>query len=203
VASLSCSDTEEELELLPLSPAHGLHSPLSGLHSSSGSDLFDDWPGANDMVASVYVALSADASSSHASMASAPYCTQKSFADGSSAQQSHTRASLTRKPWRRKPAFTSVPQRTFFADGSSTQNSRTQATLTQKPQRLKSAFTSALQRKSKKMKVDAECAFATLVSRGGSLCAADFDKSAWEIMYPLFVEEGLVAPSECVRWKYD
>jgi hypothetical protein len=26
----------------------------------------------------------------------------------------------------------------------------------------------------------------------GSLSAIDFDKSEWEIMYPLFVEEGLV-----------
>jgi hypothetical protein len=37
--------------------------------------------------------------------------------------------------------------------------------------------------------------------RGGSLFAADFDKSEWEIMYPLFVEEGLVVPSECVNRK--
>jgi hypothetical protein len=29
-----------------------------------------------------------------------------------------------------------------------------------------------------------------------SLSAADFDKFEWEVMYPLFVESGLVAPSE-------
>jgi hypothetical protein len=37
--------------------------------------------------------------------------------------------------------------------------------------------------------------------RGGSLSAADFDKSKWEIMYPLFVEEGLVGPFESVNRK--
>jgi hypothetical protein len=36
VLSLSSSDTDEALELLSLSPAHGPHSRLSELHSSSG-----------------------------------------------------------------------------------------------------------------------------------------------------------------------
>jgi hypothetical protein len=31
---------------------------------------------------------------------------------------------------------------------------------------------------------------------GSSLSAMDFDKSEWEIMYPRFVESGLVASSE-------
>jgi hypothetical protein len=30
---------------------------------------------------------------------------------------------------------------------------------------------------------------------GGTLSAADFDQSEWEIMYPCFVKEGLVDPS--------
>jgi hypothetical protein len=60
-------------------------------------------------------------------------------------------------------------------------------------------LTSALQRKSKKMKVDAERALAASIPHGGSLSAADFDTSEWEIMYPLFVEVGLVDPSECVN----
>jgi hypothetical protein len=51
------------------------------------------------------------------------------------------------------------------------------------------------------MKVDAEHALAAHIPRGGSLSAADFNKSEWEIMYPLFVEEGLVDPSKCVSWK--
>jgi hypothetical protein len=108
VASLSSSDTEEALELLSLSPACGPHSPLSELPSSSGSDLFDDCPEANDMAVSVYVALTVDASSSHTSTFGAPYCTRKSFTDGSSAQQSRTRATLTQKPQRRKSTFTSA-----------------------------------------------------------------------------------------------
>jgi hypothetical protein len=71
VATLSSSDTEEASELLSLSPAHGPHSPFSELLSSSGGDLFDDWPEANDMAMSVYVALAADALSSHTSMVGA------------------------------------------------------------------------------------------------------------------------------------
>jgi hypothetical protein len=54
VATLSSSDTEEALELLCLSPPRGPHSPLSETCSSFGSDLFNDWPEANDMAVSVY-----------------------------------------------------------------------------------------------------------------------------------------------------
>jgi hypothetical protein len=36
---------------------------------------------------------------------------------------------------------------------------------------------------------------------GGSLSAANFDKSEWEIMYPLFVEERLLGPFKCVNRK--
>jgi hypothetical protein len=55
------------LELLSLSPTRGCHSLLLNLRSSSNSDLFKDWPEANDMATSVYVALAADALNSHAS----------------------------------------------------------------------------------------------------------------------------------------
>jgi hypothetical protein len=51
------------------------------------------------------------------------------------------------------------------------------------------------------MKIDAGCALVAPMPHGGSLSAADFNKSEWEIMYPLFVEEGLVDPSECVNRK--
>jgi hypothetical protein len=84
VVTLSSSDIEEALKLLSLSPARGPRPPLSKLRSSSSSGLFEDWPEANDMDASVYVVLTVDASSSCASMVSAPYCTQKSCVDGSS-----------------------------------------------------------------------------------------------------------------------
>jgi hypothetical protein len=36
---------------------------------------------------------------------------------------------------------------------------------------------------------------------GGSLSAVDFDRSEREIMYPLFVEEGLVDPFKHVSQK--
>jgi hypothetical protein len=53
------------------------------------------------------------------------------------------------------------------------------------------------------MKIDAEHALAAPTLRGGLLSAADFDKFEFEIMYPLFVEEGLIGPSECVKRKDD
>jgi hypothetical protein len=56
-------------------------------------------------------------------------------------------------------------------------------------------------RKSKRMKIDTERASAAPTLRGGSLSTTNFDKSEWEIMYLLFVEEGLVGPSECVNRK--
>jgi hypothetical protein len=60
VVNLSSSDTKEALELLSL--------PLSNRCLSFDSDLFEDWLEANDMVASVYVVLTTDALSSHASI---------------------------------------------------------------------------------------------------------------------------------------
>jgi hypothetical protein len=91
VVTLSSSDTEEALELLSLSAGHGVSSrPLGGvaqeLSTSSSSDFFEDWPEANDMVASIYVALTAEASSSRASMANAPRGKCKSRARSSSIQ---------------------------------------------------------------------------------------------------------------------
>jgi hypothetical protein len=62
-------------------------------------------------------------------------------------------------------------------------------------------FASASQRKSKKMNADAERALVTPIPRGGSISTTDFDRSEWEIMYPLFLEEGLVIPSERVSKK--
>jgi hypothetical protein len=51
------------------------------------------------------------------------------------------------------------------------------------------------------MKIDAERALAAPTSHGGLLSTANFDKSEWEIMYPLFIEEGLVDSSERVNGK--
>jgi hypothetical protein len=69
------------------------------------------------------------------------------------------------------------------------------------PRRQKTALTNPLRRKSKKTKIDAERALAAPTLRGGLLSTTDFDKYEWEIVYPLFVEEGLVSPSECVHRK--
>jgi hypothetical protein len=63
---------------------------------SSSSDLFEDWTEANDMEVSVYVALTADASSSSALTATAPYGRQESHAGSSSIQWSRSRAAPLR-----------------------------------------------------------------------------------------------------------
>jgi hypothetical protein len=57
----------------------------------------------------------------------------------------------------------------------------------------------ALHRKSKRVKINAECTLTSPLLRGDALFAADFDHSEWEIMYPHFVEEGLVDPSDRVN----
>jgi hypothetical protein len=51
----------------------------------------------------------------------------------------------------------------------------------------------------KKAKVDVERTLEVPASHGSSLSATDFDRSEWEIMYPLFVVEGLTDPSERVN----
>jgi hypothetical protein len=70
VVDLLCSDTEALLDSLFMSAACG--SLVS--HPCMGSDCnsFEDWPESNDMAASVYATLSADASSSHASTVGDP-----------------------------------------------------------------------------------------------------------------------------------
>jgi hypothetical protein len=70
-----------------------------------------------------------------------------------------------------------------------------------RPRWQKSRLTSAPLRKSNKTKIDAERALAVRTPHGGSLWASYFDRSEWEIMYPLFVMEGLIDPSERVSRK--
>jgi hypothetical protein len=62
------SDTKEALESLFLSPARDSCSPVAQVCLSSNCKLFEDWPEANDMAASIYVALSVDALTSCASV---------------------------------------------------------------------------------------------------------------------------------------
>jgi hypothetical protein len=89
--TLLSSNTEEALEILCQSPTHGPPSRPLDPYSSSSSDMFEDWPEANDMATSVYVALTMDASSSRASTATAPLDGQESHAGGSSTRPSHSR----------------------------------------------------------------------------------------------------------------
>jgi hypothetical protein len=173
VVTLSSSDTQEDLELLSLSPAHGLSSrPSEGdaqePPSSSGSDLFEDWPEANDMATSIYVALTTEASSSCPSMANAPRGRQKSRASGSS----------TRQP-------------------------RSQAAPSQRSRQQKSEDVDAPCRRSKRTKKAGAKNASAASSLRGSLSAADFDQSEWEIMFPHFVVGGLVDPPGREKKKND
>jgi hypothetical protein len=67
--------------------------------------------------------------------------------------------------------------------------------LSRKPWRQKPAWTGAPRKKLKKAKIDVERALETPMPHGSLLSAADFGWFEWEIMYPLFVAEGLVDPS--------
>jgi hypothetical protein len=73
---VSSSGTEDLLNLLFLSPA--CDSPFVHYRASSDTDSFESWLEANDMAASVYVALSVDASSSRKPAIDAPCDTHKS-----------------------------------------------------------------------------------------------------------------------------
>jgi hypothetical protein len=82
VVTVSSSDVEEALELLSWGPRRDLAPHVSGgtVHepsSSSGSELFEDWPEANDMVVSVYVTLTAEVSSSLTSTTDAAHGRRK------------------------------------------------------------------------------------------------------------------------------
>jgi hypothetical protein len=67
------------------------------------------------------------------------------------------------------------------------------------PRRWKTMLASASWGKSKKTKIDAKHTLAVPTPRGGLLSTADFDKSEWEILYPLSVEEGLIDSFERVN----
>jgi hypothetical protein len=64
-----------------------------------------------------------------------------------------------------------------------------------KTPRQKAASPDAPRKSSKKMKVDVNRALDASAPRDGLLLTADFDKSEWEIMYPVFVVEDLIDPS--------
>jgi hypothetical protein len=98
VVNLSSSDTEEALDLLFLSPTHGPRSAASNPRSGSDSDMFKDWPEVNDMAASVYVALTIDASSSRTSTVDALCDIRESCTCGSSGRQSRSRTASSKKP---------------------------------------------------------------------------------------------------------
>jgi hypothetical protein len=155
VVDILSIDTEALLDSLFLSLAR--NSPASHPRASSDADSFEDWPEANDVTASVYVALSADALSSLTPMIDAPRGGRKScFSDSSIRKMKKTR-------WR-KVVLTDTPRK-----------------------------------RSKKAKVDINRVLGAPAPRDGSLSIANFDKSKWEIMYPLFVAKGLIDPSMCVN----
>jgi hypothetical protein len=81
---LSSSDTEEALDLFFLCPAHGPHFAILSPCSGFDKDAFNDWPEANVMAASVYVALTADALISRASTVDNLCDVQESCTGGSS-----------------------------------------------------------------------------------------------------------------------
>jgi hypothetical protein len=99
------SDTDEALDSLFLSPARDSHSPVAQVCSSSDSELFEDWPEANDTTASVYIALSADALSSRASVVDSVPDIQESRAGVLSTQKSHRHADSSKKHRRQKAAL--------------------------------------------------------------------------------------------------
>jgi hypothetical protein len=72
---------------------------------------------------------------------------------------------------------------------------------TKKTRRRNAALTDTPRKRSKKMKVDVNRALGAPAPRDGSLSTTDFDKFEWEIVYPLFVAEGLVDPSMRVNRK--
>jgi hypothetical protein len=79
VVAVSLSDTAEALEFLTLQSGHS-DSPRANVNdmqmtpyeSSTGIEWFEDWPEANDMVASIYVALIAEPSPQHQECGQAP-----------------------------------------------------------------------------------------------------------------------------------
>jgi hypothetical protein len=143
MVDVSSSDTEDLLNSLFLSPACNSLS-LRGC-ASSDADSFKSWPQVNNMAASVYVALSADASSSRKPAIDAPHDNRRS-------------------------RFNNLPVRKM-----------------RKTRRCKASPFDALRKRSKKMKVDIDCALAAPAARDGPLLAAGFATSEWEIIYPLFV----------------
>jgi hypothetical protein len=103
VVTLSSSNTKEALELLSLSPARGLPSRLSEGDaqeplSSYDSNLFKDWPKANNVAVRFYVVLTTEALSSHASTTDASCGRQKSHAGSLVTQQPRSRAACCKGP---------------------------------------------------------------------------------------------------------
>jgi hypothetical protein len=68
-----------------------------------------------------------------------------------------------------------------------------------RPHRQKPAAIGTSQRRSKRARINVERALEAPAPHSGMLSTANFDQSEWEIMYPMFVEEGLTDPSEYVN----
>jgi hypothetical protein len=157
VVDVSSSDIEDLLNSLILSPT--CDSPSLHRSASSVADSFESRPEVNNIATSVYVALSADASSSHKPMIDAPHDNQRSHFNNLTVQKMR------------------------------------------KTRRGKAEPSDILRERSKKANVDIDCALATPAARDDPLSAASFARSECEIMYLLFVVEGLIDTSARVNRK--
>jgi hypothetical protein len=101
---------------LSLGPCRNLASQVSGGDvreplSSFGSDLFEDWPEANDMEASVYVTLTMEASSSLVSTDDDPRGRRKFCNVISSTRHSRSEIAPPRRSRRRKSKGDNAPHK--------------------------------------------------------------------------------------------
>jgi hypothetical protein len=107
VVDLSSSDTEALLDSLFVSPA--CDSAVSRPCMGSDGDSFEDWPKANDIVTSVYVALSPDSLTSHAPTIGSPCDGRKSCIGDSPVHELRSQLTSMKKTQRRKPALSCAP----------------------------------------------------------------------------------------------
>jgi hypothetical protein len=142
IVNVSSSDTDEALELLTLASGHSYssqvalnNSQVASSESSTGSEWFEDWPEANDVAASIYVALTTDPLPSHLERGGASHrprgrsrARNNEVASASGDQQPAERKSVgrklrdqssaSRKPHDRKCSPVKPPIRMSAASGS-------------------------------------------------------------------------------------
>jgi hypothetical protein len=193
--NVSSSDTEAALELLTLEAGREISSWPSlddmqgpSLSSSAGSEWFEDWPEANDMVASVYVLLTAETS-----------CTRQEQEDAS--RQSPGRScscvpKVDSASGDQRPSHRGAVGRKPHAGGSVGGERCDRAQSPTRTCDRRSTGHNPSCKKSNKSKKPLAADDVATPSLAHELLLGDFDKYTWEIMYPRFVESRLVAPPE-------